>query len=128
MSEELKKCPFCGEPFSIFPRGEGEWLRYFVEHNRSCLMYYHFENVVGYTDIELLTKELNTRPLEDALIAERDLLRQQLEVAKLAFDIIIKGHPVRIDDTLFTYQMTVTDCQNISKNALAEIAKLGEKK
>lgn len=79
MSEELRKCPYCGEPFVITKTGVGEWLRYYVKHNPSCLMAYHFENVVGYTDIDLVTKELNTRPLEDALIAERDGLLAQVK-------------------------------------------------
>jgi hypothetical protein len=68
MSEELKRCPFCGEQSHY---GWGT-------HKANCYFSYKSDNV---TDYNILTKAWQSRPLEDILRAERDLLRQKLEIA-----------------------------------------------
>lgn len=94
MSEELKPCPFCGENVWTIYAGCGE------DHSVVC------ENCEAESPIaksaEDAVKEWNTRPAEDALKAEVERLRAELEelagyvhrfretladVAKMAIDV-----------------------------------------
>lgn len=105
MSEELRKCPFCGK----------EVISYILEDfdNRKCVCQ-NDECVIGHYILD--GKYWDVRPLEDALQAERDLLQKQLDVVK---DAIIK---IASPSYLGPHPMM------IAQEALTEIAKFGEKK
>ncbi len=68
MSEELKPCPFCGEPFTIVTPGN---LGYMYSHREGggCVMSSNSESGWNYETEEALADDLNTRPIEAALLA-----------------------------------------------------------
>ena len=74
--DELKACPFCGKPFEII---ESPMYGYMVRHNTGCAFYSDGETGSIYANKQELIDDLNRRPLEDALQAEIELLREALE-------------------------------------------------
>lgn len=75
--DELKACPFCGKPFVIIRSQTGGFmLKHTVEN---CPIYANGKTGPTYRVKKYLIDELNTRPLEDALQAEIDRLREALE-------------------------------------------------
>ena len=71
MSEELKACPFCNQPFEVVHSGgEGVYDGVLIKHdsNIDCPIRMDGENGYIYAQ-EDLVKALNTRPIEDALRA-----------------------------------------------------------
>ena len=84
MSEELKPCPFCGKSDksaiyteSMVHHGELLWIRYGVKCKR-C----HF-GTSTYAKKATAIRKWNTRPAEDALTAEVERLKAEIERIKM---------------------------------------------
>lgn len=107
MSDELKKCPFCGGILET--RKEDMFQIYYAIHvpeNYNCPLNndeYMWENpLMRDMTKEDLIKKLNTRPLEDALQARIDELEKQIKLAKQFFSAI-GTEWIGDDDNWFKY-------------------------
>jgi len=72
MTDELKPCPFCGNPFEITNAESGNRKEYFIVKHEydNCPLLMDGENGEVWLDKSRLVEMLNTRPIEDALRAE----------------------------------------------------------
>lgn len=86
MKDELRACPFCGEPFEFSEIPEpGIEVRHY---NKKC----HLGQFIGwYKTKDQAIQILNTRPIEDELRAENERVKTIL--AKLDYEEYIKLIP-----------------------------------
>lgn len=86
MTDELKPCPFCGNPFEIVGDKQSGYI---INHEFDCPMETS-ESETGfvYDSEEDAIAQLNTRPLEDALQARID----ELEAENKALKLIANSH------------------------------------
>ena len=82
MSEELRPCPFCGEP------ADDRYNRLAKCSNKSCLMNHWVDDEDFFID-----DDWNTRPIEDALQSriaelEKDLSNKEIEYTDLWDDAL----------------------------------------
>lgn len=89
MSEELKPCPFCGE--EIYSEFYSHRAEEFDGHctNKKCLLY-------GKDLLFFNTAKWNSRPIEDALRAENEKLKEALREIASHKEGFISNH--RIND------------------------------
>ena len=84
MSEELKPCPFCGKPFEMLVNRDGSAI--YKHDSDDCVM--RRDDLTGWVwyNPETLVSDLNARPVEDALRAELEAAKAELQQAREAKD------------------------------------------
>ncbi len=82
MIDELRPCPFCGNPFEITNAESGNRKEYFiVKHEyENCPLLMDGENGEVWLDKSRLVEMLNARPIEDALRAELAKLCEEYDI------------------------------------------------
>lgn len=94
MNEELKACPKCGSS-DVDWMGRGKEIE--IKCHACQLSYRQKRLRISHNELlEIMIKKWNTRPLEDALTAERDALAEKLELAETTIDTILRFHKVII--------------------------------
>jgi hypothetical protein len=95
MSDELKPCPFCGKPILIIASGGPEGSIFdgvmMFHTERDCAMEADGENGPIWNNVDQLIEAINTRPLEDALTAERDALRARIQ------ELLLENERLRVE-------------------------------
>lgn len=78
----LKPCPFCGGKIELVQHSTDSWG---IQHNQNCPMQQTKAVTMAWRNKDLVIENINTRPIEDALMREVERLHRELHNFQMAY-------------------------------------------